>query len=35
VEKVARAGPWVGRAAGVALAGWGVWVLAVGVAGMG
>jgi predicted metal-binding membrane protein len=28
VEKVARAGPWVGRVAGLALAGWGVWMLA-------
>jgi predicted metal-binding membrane protein len=28
VEKVAQAGPWVGRVAGLALAGWGVWMLA-------
>ena len=28
VEKVARAGPWVGQVAGLALAGWGVWMLA-------
>jgi predicted metal-binding membrane protein len=27
VEKVVPAGPWVGRVAGVALAGWGVWML--------
>jgi predicted metal-binding membrane protein len=30
VEKVARAGPWVGRVAGLALAGWGVWMLGTG-----
>lgn len=28
VEKVARAGPWVGQVAGLALAGWGIWMLA-------
>ena len=28
VEKVARAGPWVGRVAGLALAGWGISMLA-------
>jgi predicted metal-binding membrane protein len=33
VEKVARAGPWVGRAAGLALAGWGIWMLAAGASG--
>jgi predicted metal-binding membrane protein len=30
VEKVARAGPWVGRVAGLALVGWGVWMLGTG-----
>ena len=33
VEKVARAGPWVGRVAGLALAGWGIWMLAAGATG--
>ena len=33
VEKVTRPGPWVGRAAGLALAGWGIWLLAAGVTG--
>ena len=33
VEKVARAGPWVGRMAGLGLAGWGIWLLAMGAAG--
>ncbi len=28
VEKVAPAGPWVGRAAGLLLVGWGVWMAA-------
>jgi predicted metal-binding membrane protein len=32
VEKVAGAGPWVGRVAGLALAGWGIWLLAAAVA---
>lgn len=27
LEKVARAGPWIGRLTGLALAGWGVWML--------
>jgi predicted metal-binding membrane protein len=30
VEKLARAGPWVGRMAGLGLAGWGIWLLAAG-----
>ena len=30
MEKAARAGPWVGRVAGLALAGWGVWMLGTG-----
>ena len=28
LEKVARAGPWIGRVAGLTLTGWGVWMLA-------
>ena len=28
LEKAARAGPWIGRVAGVVLAGWGLWMLA-------
>jgi predicted metal-binding membrane protein len=28
VEKVAPAGHWVGRVAGVLLLGWGAWVIA-------
>jgi predicted metal-binding membrane protein len=27
VEKVVAAGPWVGRVAGLTLAGWGLWML--------
>jgi predicted metal-binding membrane protein len=27
VEKVVPAGPWLGRAAGLTLAGWGLWML--------
>jgi predicted metal-binding membrane protein len=27
VEKVVPAGPWVGRVAGLTLAGWGLWML--------
>jgi len=33
VEKVARAGPWIGRIAGIALAGWGGWILVAAAAG--
>ena len=33
VEKVARAGPWLGQLVGVALAAWGIWMLVAGVAG--
>lgn len=32
IEKVAPAGEWVGRAAGVFLVGWGLWLLASGIA---
>ncbi len=28
VEKVARSGPWIGKLTGLALAGWGAWMLA-------
>jgi predicted metal-binding membrane protein len=27
LEKVARGGPWIGRLAGLALIGWGGWIL--------
>lgn len=35
VEKVARAGPWIGRIAGLALALWGGWMLVAAAAGRG
>jgi predicted metal-binding membrane protein len=35
VEKVARAGPWIGRIAGLGLAGWGGWMLVAAAAGRG
>jgi predicted metal-binding membrane protein len=28
VEKVARAGPWIGKLTGLALIAWGAWMLA-------